>query len=242
VSGREPGAWLRRVHGAVIGLYPRRFRDEYGPALRQVLRDMARERGVPAWQLWLTVLADVPGSVVPEHMASWHGGESMRIRQLVDDPAVRVGAGFGVALGLLLAVYTVVNQAFVLNGTSYAVLNNGLTGAHLLCGVAAFVAARSAGTVRAGVVAGVGTALVGVAIGMAALWIATPILWGNNFHNPGMLEDFRRSGMQSMDAFIIDDALGATLFGTLASLALGAVLGVAGGLLGRLMAGRRSPA
>jgi hypothetical protein len=219
----------------VVWLYPRRFRAEYAADLRQVLRDLAREPDMPTWRLWLTVLADVPRSVVPEHVASWRGGE-MELKRIVEEPAVRVGAAFGLGLGLALAAFSVVNQAFVLDARGSAILNNGFTAAHVLCGVAAFAAARSAGTVRAGLVAGVTASLVGSVIGIAVMWIATPIFYENNFHNPGMLDDFRRSGMRSMDAFIVDDALGASFFGTTLSMLLGMALGAVGGVLGKAAA------
>lgn len=47
-------------------------------------------------------------------------------------------------------------------------------------------------------------------------------------HNAFMIQDFHRSGVKSMQQFIIDDAMGAAFFGTIISLASGALFGAIG--------------
>ena len=54
--------------------------------------------------------------------------------------------------------------------------------------------------------------------------------------NELMVEDYLHSGMQDMDAFIIQDAIGGSPIGLALSLALGAALGASGALIGRALA------
>jgi len=54
-----------------------------------------------------------------------------------------------------------------------------------------------------------------------------------------MLYDFHRSGLKSIDQFIIEDAMGAALIGTLFSLLTGGIFGTIGGYLGRTLKERR---
>ena len=49
-----------------------------------------------------------------------------------------------------------------------------------------------------------------------------------------MIHDFHHSGASSMDAFIIEDALGATFFGAPIACVLGTLFGSVGGLLAKL--------
>lgn len=50
-----------------------------------------------------------------------------------------------------------------------------------------------------------------------------------------MVEDYLHSGMQDMDAFIIQDAIGGSAVGLALSLPLGAALGALGALIGRAL-------
>ena len=223
--GARARARLGHAYAALLRLYPRDFREEYGPALRQVFDELARDAEVPGWRLWLTVLADVPGSVVPERLAG--------LRR-----SGRPGAGLlpGVAAGLTWTAYNVVNQSAVLDAGGGLVLNDaGLAALALLFALTGFAGVRRAGRIGAGVAAALRAAALAAVIGIATMWIAVPVFYADNFHNPGMLDDLRRSGMRSMDAFIVADALSATLMAPALSLLLGALAGGLGGALGLLL-------
>ncbi len=229
---RDGRSWSERLYAIVVCLYPQRHRQEYGAAMRQVFRELLRDVETPRWRVWLAVLADLPGSLLPEHLANLTGGDAMGLRRLLHHPVVRRGAPFGLSMGLVWTIYNVINNAVVLDVPGNAALNNGLTAALLLLFAAAgFVGSRQAGSISAGTWSGVVAALISSAIGIGTLWIATFVFFEQGRHNPFLIEDFRRSGMQSMDAFLIDDALGATFFGSLLALGLGTLLGTLGGLV-----------
>jgi hypothetical protein len=54
-----------RIYGWLLTLYPRRFRQEYGEAMRQVFRDRLKTENLLA--LWAEVLRDLAVSVPREH-------------------------------------------------------------------------------------------------------------------------------------------------------------------------------
>jgi len=227
-----PARVSERLYAAVVSLYPRRFRRDYGAALQQVFREMLDDRDTPAWRAWLAILADLPGSVLPEHLADLRGGDAMEPRRLMNTPGIRQGVAAGCALGLVHAVYSVLNNGFKLDARGNALLTNGFMAALvLLCGSAGFLGSRDARSIGPGAYAGAVAALVGSALGLVALWVATFVFFEQIRHNTFMIEDFRRSGARSMDAFIVEDALGASFFGSLASLVLGTALGTLGGLV-----------
>ncbi|MGI8549566.1 MAG: hypothetical protein ACR2PL_02045 [Dehalococcoidia bacterium] len=223
-----------RLYDAVVGLYPRRFRQEYGSLMKQVFRDLLHDPDTPTWRLWLTVFADLPGSLLSEHVSNFREEGAMDLKRLINTPVVRRGVAFGLITGLVWTIYNVVNNAMNLDARGNALLNNGLTIALvLLFGGAGFTGARQGRSIRAGTFAGLSTAVVSTVIGIVGLWIAVFVFFDNARHNTFMIEDFRRSHSQSMDAFIIDDALGATFFGSLLALALGTSIGTVGGLFAR---------
>jgi hypothetical protein len=215
-----PGTtWLERVYAVLLRLYPTDFRREHGAALLQAVRELARDGEVPSWRKWLFVLADVPGSVVPEHLAN---------------PVVRAGAPAGLAVGLAWTVYNVIGQGLLLAPCASALLNDAVMPAIVLpCAAAAFAASRRGGGLAAGVRSAVLAAAAGSVIGVATMWMAVPVFYANNFQNPAMLEDFRRSGMASMDAFIVSDTVGASLFGPALCLLAGTIAGATGAALAR---------
>lgn len=226
--------FAERLYARFLMLYPRRFRHDYGDALQQVFHDLLHDPTVPRWRVWLTVLMDIPGSVLPEHLADLQGGREMDTTRWIHGTSARYGALIGLVLGVIWTVYNVMNNAFNLDARGYALLNNGLTAALvLLFGVAGFAGGRHTGTIRAGTSAGVAAAVVSSVIGIATLWLATWLFFGQVQHNTAMLEDFHRSGAASMDAFIIEDALGASLFGPLLVLAIGTLVGTVGGVLAK---------
>jgi hypothetical protein len=238
VSGR----WLVATFAVLVALYPPRFRREYGPALLEVFEAQVRDGDLPPWRLWLMILADVAGSLVPEHLANLAGspvpehlanlaGAGKReLLSAIDCPDVRRGARFGIVLGLVWTVFNVLDQGLALDAQACAILSD----AFLASGVLVLVAAGLAGSREgAGAETGFAAAVVGSVIGISTMWIATWVFWQNNLTDPAMIEDFRRSGMATMGAFVISDAIGASFVGAASALLLGAVLGAAGGVVGR---------
>src|SRR6266700_319257 len=109
----------------------------------------------------------------------------------------------------------------------------------IFCGIAGYVAARKTGQMKTGTYAGLFTGLLSMVIGMSALFVMTFVFMALIRQNAFMLDDFRRSGLKNIDQFIIEDAVGATLVGTLFSLVAGGIFGTLGGYLGRTVRERR---
>jgi len=217
-------SWGERVYGLVVALYPSRFRREYGPALRQVFHEMVLDRAVPAWRLWLTVLGDLPGSLLREHYENLGGGDMRR------------GALLGLAMGLFWTAVNMVNQGVIVDDRGHAILGASFLAALVLpCALSGFLGARRDGAIGTGLTTALVTWLVGSAIGVATMWLATWIFYQNQLIDPGNIADFRRTGLPTMDAFLFDDNLRASIIGPAMSLVMGALVGTAGAALGSHM-------
>jgi hypothetical protein len=235
-------SWHERVYGLLVALYPPGFRREYGPALRQVFREMARDRAVPAWRLWATVFGDVPGSMLREHIDNLRGGDVSALTRIVGSPATRQGTLVGLAMGLLWTVANMVNQGVTLDARASAVFWAGcLAALVLLYALAGFAGARRTGSISEGVTTALVTWIVGSAIGVATMWLATGIFYQGQLADPGMVADFQRSGLASMDAFIVDDNLRASVTGPAMSLVVGVAAGTVGAALGSRTGARPEP-
>ena len=67
-----------RVYRALLVVYPREFRREYGDLMTQFVRDRMRHdgRGIQGLLTWLHVLVDLATSALNEHLrGSWHGAQ-----------------------------------------------------------------------------------------------------------------------------------------------------------------------
>ena len=147
--------------------------------------------------------------------------------------ARRHGALPGLATGLFWTAVNMVNQGVVLDDRGHAILAAGFLAALVLpCAVAGFLGARQEGSVSTGLATAPVAWIVGSAIDVATMWLATWIFYQNQRIDPGNLADFRRSGLPTIDAFLIDDNLRASLIGPAMSLVMGAVVGTAGAVLG----------
>src|SRR6188474_1409973 len=69
-------------------------------------------------------------------------------------------------------------------------------------------------------------------IGILSLWIITFLFMDVIARNTYMILDFQKSGSATMNQFIIEDAMGATIIQLVISLILGALLGFIGGGIG----------
>ena len=92
---------------------------------------------------------------------------------------------------------------------------------------------------KTGTYAGLFTGLLSIVIGISALYVITFVFMDIIRQNTFMLYDFHGSGLKSIDQFIIEDAMGAALIGTLFSLLTGGIFGTIGGYLGRTLKERR---
>jgi len=158
------------------------------------------------------------------------------IRNLTKDHANRLGLIFGGILGIAHIVYSAMNNLMNLQGTASQRLNQSLLIALLLLLIlpGLFVRQATAGA-RAGFIAG----LISSLIGILSLWIITFLFMDVIARNTYMILDFQKSGSATMNQFIIEDAMGATVIQFAVSLVLGAVLGFVGGWVGSLMSGPR---
>lgn len=127
-----------RVYEGLLVVYPKRYRAEYGPAMAQLFRDLAREsygqaRGWGLAGLWLRVLADTSRSAGEEH---WQAlSERLRCSLAADQTWMRTGW----AAYLLAAVCVglgIIAKALVLRQTqSPAAAAGVLAGALLLTSI-----------------------------------------------------------------------------------------------------------
>lgn len=164
----------------------------------------------------------------------------MHAKLLASNETVRTGAAFGLILGLVHAVYAAINNGSHLDAHGFRILDNSLMLAFAaLFGSAGFFAGRRAQDVRAAIYGGAAAACVSTVIGLAALWIATFMFFDTIRTNPVMIDDFRQSGAQTMDEFIIGDALSATLFATLFTAIMGPAIATVGGILAEATLRRR---
>ena len=113
-------------------------------------------------------------------------------------------------------------------------LNNALFGAVVVCfGAAGWQTARATGRLRSALEVAALVWAVSTVIGLFALRTVTFAGMDVIRQNTFMLEDFARSGARDIETFIVEDALGASLFGSVAALVAGAGCAVAGALLDR---------
>ncbi|MBI3537293.1 MAG: hypothetical protein HY070_07050 [Chloroflexi bacterium] len=164
------------------------------------------------------------------------------MQNLERDERDAIGAGIviGIALGVVHIVYVFINNLANLDAPAGARLNN--ISLALLFAVFVLAGARGGqltGRVQFGARAGMASGIVSAMIGIATLWLVTFLFMDVIRQNAFMILDFQRSNAASMDAFIIDDALGATMVEFVVSLALGAGLGALGGWMGAGIARRK---
>jgi hypothetical protein len=147
-------------------------------------------------------------------------------------PARRAGVLCGVAFGAVHVVYALINNLDDLGAASGRLLNNALlVSLVVLFGLAGWRGARATGRLSTGLQASFVTWLLSSVIGLVALWIVTFTAMDTIARNTGMQQDFVRSGAPDMRTFIVEDALGATVFGSAAALVAGTASGAAGTLL-----------
>ena len=236
MSRQQQKEYAARIYALLLKCYPPAYRESFGSQMLQTFKDhysdVVEVEGMAASRFWLALIGDEVGSVLREHGALLKESISMK------NPWIKQGLLFGILLGLVHITYNLINNLAPANVTLNNLLNGLFIPALLVFyGVAGYVAARRTGETTAGTRAGLLTGLLSVAIGMCTLFVITFAFMNVIRENAFMLYDFRRSGATSLDDFIIQDAIGAALIGTLFSLLAGGLLGTLGGFLGKTLKG-----
>ena len=100
-----------RAYGALVALYPRRFRDEYGADMMQLVRDSCEDE--PTWRVASRVVVDLAISIPAQHLEiHMHRNPSPLIPLIYTAVAgagvvLAIAGGTGIALlvvGLTVAV------------------------------------------------------------------------------------------------------------------------------------------
>jgi hypothetical protein len=117
-----PARLALRVYGALLRLYPARYRQAYGPVMAQLFRDLLRDadaqagagrRAAPLLGLWLRVLFDTLRSAPAERWAELRGG---LLRGLCLRDSQRLSwRAYGLATVLVVA--GILGKALVLRAT-----------------------------------------------------------------------------------------------------------------------------
>jgi hypothetical protein len=71
-------SWSERLYRALLAAYPREFRREYGPQMRQVFRDLCREerrKKTRLARLWIRTIWDLATTAVVERASGSNGTE-----------------------------------------------------------------------------------------------------------------------------------------------------------------------
>ena len=123
---REPMAV--RVYGALVGLYPRDFRDDYGADMVQLVRDQCADE--PAWRVCGRVAIDLAITIPTQQMDAHMNRTPNHLVPLIYTAAATAGA--------LLAIVGGTNVVMLIIGACIAVA----------CGTMAAIAWRRAGPFR----------------------------------------------------------------------------------------------
>ena len=159
------------------------------------------------------------------------------LRDLTRDNAIRQGIIFGCILGAAHIIYSIINNLMNLQGSAYEQLNRSLLIAMLLLlALPGFFTRQAKAGARAGFTAGLISALIGI----LSLWIITFLFMDVIAQNTYMIMDFQKSGSATMNQFVIEDAMGATIVQFIVSLVFGALLGFLGGWISARFPDHRS--
>ena len=118
-----------RVYGTLVGLYPRRFRDDYGADMVQLVRDQCVDE--PAWRVCARAAIDLAITIPTQHLEAHMNRPPSHVVPLLYT-AVAIG-------GVLLAIVGGTNVAMLIVGACIAVA----------AGMMTAIAWRRAGPLRA---------------------------------------------------------------------------------------------
>jgi len=159
------------------------------------------------------------------------------IHKSTQNPAIRLGLLFGGILGAIHVVFNFVNNLANLQGIPYTWLNYSLLILVALCLLLAGFFTRQ---VRAGALAGLSAGLVSAGIGILSLWLVTLSFMDIISQHSFWLADFPKTGLATIEQFIIEDTLSGSVAEFAASVIFGIILGIFGGWIGSLTSRRAS--
>jgi len=151
---------------------------------------------------------------------------------------LRVAIRFGLLAGAVFAGEVLLEYVLLpADNTLFGLVEFGTV--FILYFAAAFVVARRTGSLRNALLSSVASAFIA-----SLLWVIIVLMVFYIFHGSaqqalvlraeGDYEDFARSGLSDFNAFIMEDFMGATFFHLLLGPMVAAVLGILGGLLGKI--------
>jgi hypothetical protein len=73
----RPWRLAERLYGLLVGLYPKRFQQQFGWSMKQTFRDLLDDPDMPTSRIWLSVLRDLGSSFFHEHLVNLTGGRFM---------------------------------------------------------------------------------------------------------------------------------------------------------------------
>lgn len=166
------------------------------------------------------------------------GGLFPRRLYHVNPQILRLAVGFGLGAGAVF-VGEMLWEYLTLpaDNTSLGLIEFGSVLGLYFC--ASVVVAYQSGQVRQGVWTAIGSAMIGSLIWFIAVLIIFYTFRGTSqqaqvFRAEGNYEDFARSGMTDFDTFIMEDFMGAGFFHLLLGPLITLLLGMLGGLLGKV--------
>jgi len=227
-----------RLYAFFLKFYPQGYKHAFGSQMLQTFKDhytdVVELDELAETRFWFDVVSDEVGGILREQFTALKESKYMK------DAWIKQGILFGVMLGIIHIGYNLINNLAPANVTLNSLLNNGLPLVVLIfSGIAGYATARKTGQMKTGTYAGLFTGLLSIVIGMSALFVITFVFMGIIRQNAFMIYDFHRSGLKSIDQFIIEDAIGGAFIGTLFSLLAGGIFGTLGGYLGRTLQARR---
>ncbi|MBV9616683.1 MAG: hypothetical protein JO031_14620 [Ktedonobacteraceae bacterium] len=218
--------------------YPQGYRQAFGSQMLQTFKDhysdVVELDESAATRFWVAVVSDEVRGILREHFIA------LKERTSMNTTWIKQGLLFGVLLGIIHIAYDLILNLAPANATLNSLFNNGILLVVLIfCGIAGYAAAHKTGQMKTGTYAGLFTGAMSIVIGMSALFVITFVFMDVIRQNAFMLYDFHRSGLKSIDQFIVEDAVGAAFVGTLFSLLAGGIVGTLGGYFGRAVKERR---
>jgi hypothetical protein len=159
--------------------------------------------------------------------------------KLTNTQAFQRGILFGILASIAWIVYNLlVNLANFTVDMSNLVNNLFLVVLIVLFTLVGVLTAQKTGDFETGAYAGLIASFIGAVVGVITLFVITFLFMDTISQSKIMVEAFKSSDATDMTQFIIDDAFGGAIFGTLLSLALGGGMGAIGGLFGKMLASR----
>jgi len=217
-----------RLYGLLLLLYPERFRRAYGAEMRQTFHAMLDDAQIGAWRLWPRVLADVSGSLLPEHLVSWRRGEGKVHRY-----------AYGVSLGAMLCIAIVATNVIDPSSTYFGLGENLamlLSAGSLLVFFVAIGFLVSGNTARIATGARIGalTALIGMGIAMLTFLAVDNLFLDIVSKQPEKIWGFEHSQFASMRAYINAGHLRGLVTVLPVFVLVGAACGAIGAALGKV--------